>query len=157
MLLPARGVGFVWRTQRLNESIVQGRRAHVLFRSVFHVRELGPQANTSFLRPNRHTHTHARLTALFLVLPRSSGTRNVKPIWILVKQETVSGSGISWAICKSTPCSRQHPTTQFFTGWMPFLPLNQQRQSTEGTDPTEYTAKQLTHDRFDSFCRVHTH
>ena len=29
------------------------------------------------------------------------------------------------------PC--QHPTTQFFTGWMPFLPPNQQRQSTEGS------------------------
>ena len=27
----------------------------------------------------------------------------------------------------------QHPTTQFFTGRMPFLPPNQQRQSTEGT------------------------
>jgi len=27
---------------------------------------------------------------------------------------------------------RQHPTTQFFTGWMPFLLPNQQRQSTEG-------------------------
>ena len=33
------------------------------------------------------------------------------PIWILPKQEdataTVSGSGISWAVCKSAPCSRQ--------------------------------------------------
>ena len=82
-------------------------------------------------------HTHTRLTALFLRLPRWAGTRKVKPIWILLKQETVSGSGISWAICKSAPCSRQttthqHPTTQFFTGRMPFLPLNQQRQSTEG-------------------------
>jgi len=28
--------------------------------------------------------------------------------------------------------ARQHLTTQFFTGWMPFLPPNQQRQSTEG-------------------------
>jgi len=27
---------------------------------------------------------------------------------------------------------RQQPTTQFFTGRMPFLPPNQQRQSTEG-------------------------
>ena len=27
---------------------------------------------------------------------------------------------------------RQHPTTQFFTGRMPFLPPNQQHQSTEG-------------------------
>ena len=26
-----------------------------------------------------------------------AGTRKVKPIWILLKQETVSGSGISWA------------------------------------------------------------
>jgi len=30
----------------------------------------------------------------------------------------------------------QHPTTLFFTDWMPFLPPNQQRQSTEGTDVT---------------------
>jgi len=28
--------------------------------------------------------------------------------------------------------SLQHPTTQLFTGRMPFLPPNQQRQSTEG-------------------------
>ena len=28
-------------------------------------------------------------------------------MWILLKQETVSGSGISWAICKSAPRSRQ--------------------------------------------------
>jgi len=27
----------------------------------------------------------------------------------------------------------QYPTAQFFTGRMPFLPPNQQRQSTEGT------------------------
>jgi len=27
---------------------------------------------------------------------------------------------------------RQHPTTQFFTGWVPFPPPNQQRKSTEG-------------------------
>ena len=46
----------------------------------------------------QHTHTHTHLTALFLGLPRWAGTRKVKPIWILLKQETVSGSGISWAI-----------------------------------------------------------
>jgi len=39
-----------------------------------------------------------------------AGTRKVKPIWILLQQETVSGSGISWAICKSAPCSRQTTT-----------------------------------------------
>ena len=37
----------------------------------------------------------------------SGTTRKVKPIWILLKQETASGSGISWAICKSASRSRQ--------------------------------------------------
>ena len=54
-----------------------------------------------------HTHTHTRLTTLCPGLPRWAGTRKVKPIWILLKQETVSGSGISWAVCKSAPRSRQ--------------------------------------------------
>jgi len=53
------------------------------------------------------THTHARLMALFPGLPRWAGTRKVKPIWILLKQETVSGTGISWAVCKSASRSRQ--------------------------------------------------
>ena len=54
--------------------------------------------------------THTRLTAPFPGLPRSAGTRKVKPIWILLKQETVCGSGISCAICKSAPRSRQITT-----------------------------------------------
>ena len=52
-------------------------------------------------------HTHTRLTALFPGLPGWAGTKKVKPIWILLQQETVSGSGISWAGCKSAPRSRQ--------------------------------------------------
>ena len=48
-----------------------------------------------------------------------------------------SDSGISWAICKSLHLApgrqpRQHLTTQFSTGRVPFLPPNQQRQNTEG-------------------------
>ena len=50
--------------------------------------------------------THTRLTAIWPGLPGSAGTRKVKPIWILLKQETVSGSGISWASRKSAPHSR---------------------------------------------------
>jgi len=38
---------------------------------------------------------------------RVSQYQEGKPIWISLKQETVSGSGISWAICKSAPRSRQ--------------------------------------------------
>ena len=33
--------------------------------------------------------------------------KNQSGIWILLKQETVSGSGVSWAICKSALSSRQ--------------------------------------------------
>jgi len=51
----------------------------------------------------RYTH----ITAFFPGLPGWAGTRKVKPIWILLKQETVSGSGISWAICKSASRYRQ--------------------------------------------------
>ena len=56
-----------------------------------------------------HTHTHTRLTALCPGLPGWAGTRKVKPIWILLKQETVSASGISWTIRKSAHRSRQIP------------------------------------------------
>ena len=45
-----------------------------------------------------HTRTHAHLFNHFF---------RDYPIWILLKQETVSGSVISWAICKSAPCCRQ--------------------------------------------------
>ena len=52
---------------------------------------------------NKNTHTC--LTAL---CPGLHGwAREVKPIWILLKQQTVSGSGISWAVCKSAPRSSQ--------------------------------------------------
>ena len=71
-----------------------------------------PTASTGCVsaRVSKHkgnTHTHTRLTALFPGLPGWAGTRKVKPIWILLKQETVNGSGISWTICKSASRSRQ--------------------------------------------------
>jgi len=45
------------------------------------------------------THTHP--------LNRVSQYQKGKPIWVLLKQETVCGSGISWSMCKSAPRSRQ--------------------------------------------------
>jgi len=52
-------------------------------------------------------------------------------------QETVSGTGISWVICKSAPCPRQitmpAPNHSIFYRRMPFLLPNQQRQSTKVT------------------------
>jgi len=64
------------------------------------------------LSPRRHTHTHARAHTHTFVRDYSG-----KPVpdrnnqsGFLLKQETVSGSGISWAICKSAPRSRQTTT-----------------------------------------------
>ena len=100
-----------------------------------------------YTHTHAHTHTHTHTHAFNG--PLSGTTRDpgelvperillnfTEPIWILLKQETVSGSGISWVICKSAPRSRQitMPASHHsvFTGWMPFLHPNQQRQSTEG-------------------------
>jgi len=53
---------------------------------------------------NTHTHTH---NGPFYGTTQVSRYQKGKPIWILLKQETVSSSGISWAICKCAPRSRQ--------------------------------------------------
>jgi len=45
--------------------------------------------------------------------------------------ETVSGSGISTSLQRDNHASTS--LLSFFTGQMPFLPPNQQRQSTEGS------------------------
>ena len=75
-------------------------------------------------------HTHTRLTALFQGLPWWAGTRKVKQIWILLKQETMSDSGISWAIYKSASRSRQitmpapHHSIFLQTGCPSYRPTN---------------------------------
>jgi len=53
-----------------------------------------------------HTHTHP-FNSPFSGTTRVSRYQKGKPIGILLKQEAVSGSGISWTICKSAPRSRQ--------------------------------------------------
>ena len=65
--------------------------------------------NTWRVKCCTHTHTHP-FNGPFLGLPGWASTRKAKPIWILLKQATVSDSGISWAICKSVPRSRQTTT-----------------------------------------------
>ena len=56
-----------------------------------------------------HTHTHS-FNGRFRDYPGEPVPEKLKPIWILLKQETVSGSSISWTICKSAPRSRQITT-----------------------------------------------
>jgi len=75
----------------------------------------GFQNSGRYIAHIEHTHMHARTHAhthpfngpfLGLLSEPVPETQNQSG-FILLEQETVSGSGISWAICKSTPCSRQ--------------------------------------------------
>jgi len=60
-------------------------------------------------------------TALCPRPPRSAGTRKVKPVWILLKQETVSGSGISWDICIMQVCTSLQTDNHASTPPLSFL------------------------------------
>jgi len=86
--------------------------------------------------PVYETHTHTTVLLLCWNLP---GTTRVSRYQKGYNQSGFTGARDSeWQwhllgymqVC--TPCRqpRQHPTTQFFTGRVPFLTPNQQRQST---------------------------
>ena len=91
----------------------------------------------------RDTHTHTQPFYCWSGIcpgpPGSAGTRKVKPRRL--NQSGFTGARDSewqWPllgymqVCNPCRQPRQHPTTQFFTGRMPFLTPSQQRQSTEG-------------------------
>jgi len=102
------------------------------------------QFNYSVRVPNHrkilHTQTHTQMFYGFF--PKKtwvSWYQKDKPFWILLKQEMM---GCQWhqlnhmpIICTSlqTDNYASISSLHIFTGWMPFLPPNQQRQSTEGT------------------------
>ena len=84
------------------------------------------------------TDTHTRLTALCPGLPRWGATRKVNQsgfYWSKRQWVAVASAGLYASLhLASDKQPHQHPTTlMFFTGRMPFLPPNQQHQSTEGT------------------------
>ena len=72
-----------------------------------HNLQTGSLATTAYCYHCQSTQTHTHVERPLSGTTRVSRYQKGKPIWILLKQETVSGSGISWAICKSAPCSRQ--------------------------------------------------
>ena len=107
-----------WKTtvSQLEEGLSLGKNLHMH-------RQTKPK--TYCLKPHLlDRHTHTRLMALCPGLARWASTRKVKPIWILLKQETVVSAG-TYASLHLAPdrLPRRHPTTQFNTGWMPFLPI----------------------------------
>jgi len=72
-----------------------------------------------------HTHTHTFVLRPLDFVRDYPGESVTEPIWILLKQETVSGSGISCAICKFAPSPRlitmPAPHHSVFTGRLTFL------------------------------------
>ena len=94
----------------------------------------------------QHIHTHTHLTALSPGPSRWAGTRKAKPIRILLEQETVSGIGVSWAICKSASRSMQitmpaSPALKCFTGHVItscLLGTQQQTSTSEVTNLWHY-------------------
>jgi len=68
-------------------------------------------------RTHAHTHTHTHTHTFNGPLYRTTRVnryQKVKPMWIIRNQKTVSGSGISWAICKSAPRSSQITMPLFY-------------------------------------------
>ena len=99
-----------------------------------------------------HTHTHTRLKAPFLGLPGWAGTRKVK-----TNLDFTEAWDSEWQwhqlgciqVC-TTLQTDNHTSTppRVFTGRMPFLPPNQQCQSTEGTSKVSNQIKINTSDDF---------
>jgi len=81
----------------------------------------------------KHTHIHTTiLRPSWIVWDYSGKPAPGRYNLDLLEQEIVSGNGISWAmqICTVTHTYNYAsiPPVNFFTGQMPFLPPNQQRQ-----------------------------
>jgi len=87
------------------------------------------------ISPGHHHQQQHPFNGLLSRTTRVSQYQQGKISLDLLEQEIVSGSGISWAICRSAPRSRQitMPASRYsvFTGRMPFLPPNHRHQSTE--------------------------
>ena len=75
-----------------------------------HLRRPGSSLLPSQISVSKYTHARARLTALFPGTTQVSRYQKGGTNLDFTEAETVSGSGISWAICKSAPHSKQITT-----------------------------------------------
>jgi len=85
-----------------------------------------------FSYPQPHTH-HNHLTALF---PGSAGSADARRelLDFMVQGKISRGRHTNYPVGRHSIRTNQCPPwlSSHFTGWMPFLPHNQQCQSTEG-------------------------
>jgi len=99
-----------------------------------------------------HRHTHTRTHQLNGPLSGTTRVSQYQKGRTNMKQETVSGSGhMQVCISLQTDNHASTPPLSFFTGRMPFLPPNQQRQSTEGN------SSQCTYVRTHAHTHTNTH
>jgi len=103
-------------------------------------------ATVMFLQYTQTTTTLDPFNSLFPRTTWVSWHQKGKPFWILLEQKMMGRGDISWTICKSfAPRFRQItmpvPHHLVFTGQMPFLPPNQQRQITEDRQCTQNAFK----------------
>jgi len=69
-----------------------------------------------------HTRVHIRFTTLWTLFVQDyPGEPLSEPVWILLKQETMTDSGISWTICKSAPLpqTNNHASTPLLNFYRP--------------------------------------
>ena len=85
-----------------------------IHRSCYNASSANKSVSLSQGRTTRYVSNSTRLTALFPGLPGWADTRKVKPIWILLKQETVSGSGISMSATRSRQITTPVPHRSLF-------------------------------------------
>ena len=94
-------------------------------------------------RTHAHTHTHTHpFNSPFSGTTQVSRYQKGKPIWILLEQETVSGSSLSWAICKSAPSSR-HTTMPAPHNSVTFQSIKFQNYQTLQPHMTAYSSARM--------------
>ena len=116
----------LWHVNMQEKQLFQSARART------HARMHARMHAHTHTHTHTHTHMHIRLMALCPGLRKWAGTRKVKPIWILLKQETVSGR--QWhQLGHMQVCTLLQTDNHASTPPLIYVPPIQQCQSSKGS------------------------
>jgi len=73
---------------------------------------------------NTHTQPFYGPLGFCLRLPELDGTRKINQSGFTGARDAVASAGPYASLHIDPDTTTKHPTSQFFTGWMPFLPPN---------------------------------